>query len=64
MQSLLDAQELIGFDAWLTLVDLSVEAYDFGQEVIFPVPAPPTPTPTTPGSRPSRTTTGLRRSIR
>ena len=36
VQSLLDAQELIGFDAWLTLVDLSVEAYDFGQEVIFP----------------------------
>ncbi len=36
VQSLLDAQELIGFDAWLTLVDLSVEACDFGQEVIFP----------------------------
>ena len=35
-RSLLDAQELIGFDAWLTLVDLSVEAADFGQKVIFP----------------------------
>lgn len=35
-QSLLDAQELIGFDSWLTLVDLSVEAANFGQEVIFP----------------------------
>jgi uroporphyrinogen decarboxylase len=34
--SLLAAQELIGFDGWLTLVDLSVEAADFGQEVIFP----------------------------
>ena len=30
------AQELIGFDGFLTLVDLSVEAEDFGQEVIFP----------------------------
>jgi uroporphyrinogen decarboxylase len=35
-KSLLAAQELIGFDGWLTLVDLSVEAEDFGQEVIFP----------------------------
>lgn len=34
--SLLAAQELIGFDGFLTLVDLSVEAEDFGQEVIFP----------------------------
>jgi uroporphyrinogen-III decarboxylase len=32
----LAAQELIGFDGFLTLVDLSVEAEDFGQEVIFP----------------------------
>lgn len=34
--SLLAAQELIGFDGFLTLVDLSVEAEDFGQELIFP----------------------------
>ena len=34
--SLLAAQGLIGFDGFLTLVDLSVEAEDFGQEVIFP----------------------------
>lgn len=34
--SLLAAQELIGFDGFLTLVDLSVEAEDFGQEVLFP----------------------------
>jgi uroporphyrinogen decarboxylase len=34
--SLLAAQELIGFDGWLTLVDLSVEAEDFGQQVLFP----------------------------
>lgn len=34
--SLLQAQELIDFDCFLTLVDLSVEAYDWGQEVIFP----------------------------
>lgn len=35
-QSLLNSQKLIGFDAFVTLVDLSVEAADFGQEVIFP----------------------------
>lgn len=34
--SLLAAQDLIGFDGFLTLVDLSVEAEDFGQEVLFP----------------------------
>jgi len=34
--SLIAAQDLIGFDGFLTLVDLSVEAEDFGQEVIFP----------------------------
>jgi len=34
--SLLAAQELLGFDGFLTLVDLSVEAEDFGQEVLFP----------------------------
>jgi uroporphyrinogen decarboxylase len=36
IRSLLAAQELIGFDGFLTLVDLSVEAEDFGQELIFP----------------------------
>ncbi|WP_207708753.1 uroporphyrinogen decarboxylase family protein [Heliobacterium mobile] len=35
-RSLLAAHEIIGFDSFLTLVDLSVEAYDFGQDVIFP----------------------------
>jgi uroporphyrinogen decarboxylase len=35
-QSLLASQKLIGFDAFVTLVDLSVEAADFGQEIIFP----------------------------
>ncbi len=36
VKSLLASQKLIGFDAFVTLVDLSVEAADFGQEVIFP----------------------------
>ncbi len=35
-KSLLASQELLGFDAFVTLVDLSVEAADFGQEVIYP----------------------------
>lgn len=35
-KSLLASHEIIGFDAFVTLVDLSVEAADFGQEVIFP----------------------------
>ncbi|MBU3100529.1 MULTISPECIES: uroporphyrinogen decarboxylase family protein [Clostridium] len=35
-KSLLAAQELIGQDAFLLLVDLSVEAADFGQELLFP----------------------------
>lgn len=34
--SLLAAQELIGFDGFLALVDLAVEAEDFGQELIYP----------------------------
>lgn len=34
--SLVAAYDLIGFDGFLTLVDLSVEAEDFGQEVLFP----------------------------
>jgi len=41
--SLLAAQELIGFDGFLTLVDLSVEAEDFGQEVLFPENSTPLP---------------------
>jgi len=36
-KSMLQAQELIGFDGILTLVDLSVEAADFGQEMVYPV---------------------------
>lgn len=35
-QSLIAAQELIGQDAFLLLVDLSVEAADFGQKLVFP----------------------------
>ncbi len=35
-KSFLQAQELIGFDAFVTLIDLSVEAADFGQKVIYP----------------------------
>lgn len=35
-KSLLAAQEIIGQDAFLLLVDLSIEAADFGQELIFP----------------------------
>src|SRR5208283_5796468 len=34
---MLQAQELIGFDGMLTLVDLSVEAADFGQEMVYPI---------------------------
>jgi uroporphyrinogen decarboxylase len=41
--SLLASQELIGFDGFLTLVDLSVEAEDFGQEVLFPENSTPLP---------------------
>jgi uroporphyrinogen decarboxylase len=36
-KSMLQAQELIGFDGMLTLVDLSVEAADLGQEMLYPV---------------------------
>ena len=35
-KSLLQAQDLLGFDAILTEVDLNVEAADLGQEIIFP----------------------------
>jgi uroporphyrinogen decarboxylase len=34
---MLQAHELIGFDGILGLVDLSVEAADFGQEMIYPI---------------------------
>ena len=40
---MLQAQELIGFDGILTLVDLSVEAADFGQEMVFPIEDTPHP---------------------
>jgi len=40
---MLQAQQLIGFDGILTLVDLSVEAADFGQEMVFPVEDTPHP---------------------
>jgi len=40
---MLQAQELIGFDGMLTLVDLSVEAADLGQEMVFPVEDTPHP---------------------
>ncbi|MBI5251170.1 MAG: uroporphyrinogen decarboxylase family protein [Desulfomonile tiedjei] len=35
-KSMIQAQDLIGFDGMLTLVDLSVEAADFGQEMVYP----------------------------
>jgi len=40
---MLQAQELIGFDGILTLVDLSVEAADLGQEMVFPIEDTPHP---------------------
>ena len=40
---MLQAQELIGFDGMLTLVDLSVEAADLGQEMVFPMEDTPHP---------------------
>lgn len=36
-KSMIQAQELIGFDGILGLVDLSVEAADLGQSMVFPV---------------------------
>ena len=36
-KSMIQATELIQPDGVLTLVDLSVEAADFGQEVIYPI---------------------------
>lgn len=35
-KSLLQAQDLLGFDAILTEIDLNIEAADLGQEMIFP----------------------------
>lgn len=42
-KSMIQAQELIGMDGCLQLVDLSVEAADFGQEVVFPTEDTPHP---------------------
>lgn len=42
-KSMLQAQEVIGYDGCLTLVDLSVEAADLGQEVVFPTEDTPHP---------------------
>lgn len=39
----LQSQELFGYDAFVTLVDLSVEAADFGQEVQYPYDDTPHP---------------------
>ena len=36
-KSMIQAQDLIGFDGFLGLVDLSVEAADFGQKMVFPI---------------------------
>jgi len=36
-RSMLDAQKLIGFDGWLTLVDLCVECSAWGQAVEYPI---------------------------
>ena len=37
VQGHIDALDMIGHDGVVMLVDLSVEAFDFGQEVIFPI---------------------------
>ncbi|MCB2185680.1 MAG: uroporphyrinogen decarboxylase family protein [Deltaproteobacteria bacterium] len=42
-KSMIQAQDLIGFDGFLSLVDLSVEAADLGQEVLFPLEDTPHP---------------------
>ena len=36
-KSMIQAQDLIGFDGILGLVDLSVEAADFGQSMVYPI---------------------------
>jgi len=42
-KSMIQAQELIGFDGILGLIDLSVEAADLGQKMVFPVEDTPHP---------------------
>lgn len=42
-KSMIMAQKLIGFDAICTLVDLSVEAADFGQAMVYPIEDTPHP---------------------
>ena len=42
-KSMIQAQKLVGFDGILGLVDLSVEAADFGQKMVFPVEDTPHP---------------------
>lgn len=42
-KSWLQSQEMFGYDAFVTLVDLSLEANDFGQEVIYPADDTPHP---------------------
>ncbi|MGD1975155.1 MAG: uroporphyrinogen decarboxylase family protein [Desulfobacterales bacterium] len=42
-KSMVQAQELIGFDGILGLVDLSVEAADLGQKMVYPVEDTPHP---------------------
>ena len=42
-KSMIQAQDLIGFDGVLGLVDLSVEAADLGQSMIYPVEDTPHP---------------------
>lgn len=42
-KSWLQSQELIGYDAFVTLVDLSLECADFGQEVVYPIEDTPHP---------------------
>ncbi len=42
-KSMIQAQKLVGFDGILGLVDLSVEAADFGQKMVFPIEDTPHP---------------------
>ena len=35
--AMIQAQELIGYDAFVTLIDLSVEAADYGQKIVYPL---------------------------
>ncbi len=42
-KSMIQAQELVGFDGILGLVDLSVEAADLGQKMVYPVEDTPHP---------------------